>query len=263
MKELKSLKEKVYHTMMSPIKQNQKVAMFFDNFVFQIIKDHASWKLSDKKTTDVLKEIDHLHQCANKNRFTPWEDRVLEEDINILTTIIPFEMTQGTHTPIKWKGHNVFKSCHDIMLYLQLLSEIKPKTIIEFGTGSGGSALLLADIHRDCIIKTYDILDCKFNNKNIEFEKIDLTESFPDLKNLVGPIVVIEDAHVNVTNVLLKTDEVLSSGDYLIIEDSFPKHESIAMFLRHAKNKYVVDTYYTDFFGRNSTSAKNSILKVI
>jgi cephalosporin hydroxylase len=80
------------------------------------------------------------------------------------------------------------------------------------------------------------------------------------LRSAPRPYLVIEDAHVNAHEVLLHIDEFLVKGDYLFIEDSLSKSGSLKRFLSARPQRYLVDTYYTDFFGRNATSAINSIL---
>ena len=91
-------------------------------------------------------------------------------------------------------------------------------------------------------------------------------ESAKTVKNMKGikkgKKLIIEDAHINVTEVLLSADSFLSKGDYLIVEDSAEKVKDIAYFLDKAQNKYLVDNYYVDFFGRNCCSAVDSIFIV-
>jgi cephalosporin hydroxylase len=71
---------------------------------------------------------------------------------------------------------------------------------------------------------------------------------------------IVEDAHKNVREVLRHLDGFLIEGDYLFVEDSLDKHEALGAFLSDCPNRYRVDTRYTDFFGRNATSAIDSIL---
>jgi hypothetical protein len=48
-------------------------------------------------------------------------------------------------------------------------------------------------------------------------------------------------------------------GDYVVIEDSASKKDDITRFLLGTPGCYAVDTYFTDFFGRNVTCAQDSI----
>jgi hypothetical protein len=70
---------------------------------------------------------------------------------------------------------------------------------------------------------------------------------------------VIEDAHINVHDVLDHIDGFLARGDYLFVEDSRDKSGDLAKFSNARANRYKVDTRYIDFFGRNATCAANSI----
>ena len=54
--------------------------------------------------------------------------------------------------------------------------------------------------------------------------------------------------------------QYLSPGDYLVVEDSDVKREALRPFLAAHPGDYLVDTRFTDNFGRNATCAANSIL---
>jgi len=75
-------------------------------------------------------------------------------------------------------------------------------------------------------------------------------------------ILVIEDAHVNVSSVLHTVNKFLKSGDYLIVEDSDSKQKHIEEFTKKEPQKFMVDQYYLDFFGTNMTCSVDSIFKV-
>jgi cephalosporin hydroxylase len=75
------------------------------------------------------------------------------------------------------------------------------------------------------------------------------------------PWLVIEDAHVNVLEVLRHFHRHLASGDYLVVEDSEHKRDALAQFAAETAGCYQVDTRYTDFFGRNATSAADAVLR--
>ena len=75
--------------------------------------------------------------------------------------------------------------------------------------------------------------------------------------------IIIEDAHVNLLNVLGEVDKMLNKNDYLIIEDSAKKQQCISEFMRISKNNYSADQFFLDFFGMNSTCCIDSIFKVV
>jgi len=234
------------------------IPTFFDNFVFHVLQNGY------KDDGGVLRSIIE----SKKIRFSTFEDRI--KKIKSLPEV-PVDnytyLTQGVHSVYKWKGMDMFKSNVDLSVYSMMIDELKPDTIIEYGSGNGSSAIWLSDmcnIHNlNTKIISYDINKVNLNYSKVEFKNIDLKDLELNKSDLVGRKIVIEDAHQHVHDVLVKTDLFLQSGDYLVIEDSECKQDIIFNFLNIAKNKYVVDNYYVDFFGINSGSTKNSIFKVV
>lgn len=231
------------------------IPTFFDNYVFYLLEN--GYNDEEKVLTSIIE--------SKIKRFLSFEERI--EKIKFLPLENYTYLTQGVHSVFKWKGMNMFKSSIDLSVYTMLIDEIKPDTIIEYGSGNGSSAIWLSDmcsIHQlETEVISYDINEVNVKHSNITFKTIDLKDLKLDKKDLNGRKLVIEDAHSYVYDVLLKTDLFLQSGDYLIIEDSQSKQDIIFNFLNSAKNTYVVDNYYVDFFGVNCGSTKNSILKVI
>ena len=45
----------------------------------------------------------------------------------------------------RYRGREFLKSPFDVVLYLQLIDRLRPRTVIEIGTKEGGSALWFAD----------------------------------------------------------------------------------------------------------------------
>ena len=52
---------------------------------------------------------------------------------------------------------------------------------------------------------------------------------------------------------------ILMPGDYLVVEDSDVKRDDIRTFVTAHPGGYLVDTRFTDNFGRNATCAADSI----
>ena len=175
----------------------------------------------------------------------------------------------------KWKDLILMKDPMTLTIYLQLLQELKPKTIIEFGTFEGGSALWMSDtmgsLGLSCHIHTFDIRAEKVklpDLENLSFHKLDnfkirdFVDSNLDLfASLNHPILVVEDSHKNVSELLSCIDEFLDAGDYLIVEDTLDKskYEKMNGFL--LDHEYLVDSYYCDFWGINNSWNINSFLK--
>jgi cephalosporin hydroxylase len=134
-----------------------------------------------------------------------------------------------------WKGIPFLKGCTEIALYSMLLYELCPKTIIEIGALSGGSAIWLAD-HLElfqiegcvyCIDIDLSLLDEKAKTDSrvhfLEGDCNNMGAIMPPelLSGLAHPWLIIEDAHANAVGVVEYFHENgLKSGDYLIVEDT-------------------------------------------
>ncbi len=100
------------------------------------------------------------------------------------------------------------------------------------------------------------------------------------LNTLPHPLILIDDAHVNIGGVYSHFHQfALRSGDYLIIEDTIPwipgtfgkaasetewgdwKWQEIRKFFAEHEAAYHIDRYYTDFFGYNVTWNWNGFAK--
>jgi cephalosporin hydroxylase len=177
-------------------------------------------------------------------------------------------MSQGVFDCLQWKGMPLFKTVFDFSIYPMLLWELKPKTIIELGSGTGASAVWLADLARlfgiGSKVYSVDLKKPEANHEEITFiegdcRTIDRALDEGLLRHIAHPWMIVEDAHVNVHGVLNYLHSYLIQGDYVIVEDSAGKVNDIREFLSNTPACYKVDTYYTDFFGRNVTSAQDSI----
>ncbi len=134
-----------------------------------------------------------------------------------------------------WKGISMDKSPFEIALYPMLIYELQPRTIIELGAETGGSAVWLADQLKafDIDGKVYSVdIDLSLlderarNNSGIHFLEGDcnkIEEILPPelLANYEHPWLIVEDVHVNVDGLLdYFHHNGLRSGDYVIIEDT-------------------------------------------
>ena len=248
--------------------QNQShIPTFFDNAV---VSQLISRNNGDNDFCDIFEKSLN----SKDNRFVSYLNRIqnIEKSYsnNQIFGGLPFLASQGIHSLIKWKGVNLYKSTFDLTIYTMLLDELKPDYIIELGSGLGSSAVWMADTCNSLGLKThvysFDIIKPNLKHKNVSFIKQDINnlEEFSKLKflkNINGKKIIIEDAHVNIDNVLNFFDKYLKKDDYLIIEDSSGKQKSIKKFTDLKDAKYKVDQFYLDFFGTNITSCVNSIFK--
>lgn len=173
----------------------------------------------------------------------------------------------------KWQSLTLMKDPMTLTVYQQLLQDLKPKTIIEFGSYEGGSALWINDIlsifQNNFMIHTFDINsdNYKVNNEKIKFHHLDnynikqyLIENDNIFKNIEHPVIVIEDSHINVKEVLFEIDRYLIAGDYVIVEDAIDLNKNKITKDFAIEANYLVDTKYCDFWGYNNTYNLNSFL---
>ena len=247
--------------------QNQNhVPTFFDNA--------TTYHLTQNKNSKIdYCQIFQNGQNSKNNRFVSFEERInslSKFNHNQLYNGLPFLASQGIHSLLKWKNIPLFKTTYDLSIYSMILQEVKPDIIIELGSGEGGSAIWLADQANVIGLKTrvysLDIKVPKIKHKNVTFLNVDLnnvkniynSQLFSDLQ---GKKIILEDAHVNILNVLNFFDKILNKEDYLIVEDSENKQKEINTFMQNKTQKYKLDQFYLDFFGTNITSCINSIFR--
>ncbi len=216
----------------------------------------------------------------DRGRFIPYDERqkVVKSvfdttDVGFLTEHErhrSFAMSQGRFDCVSWKGENLYKTAFDMAIYQMLIWELKPRTIIEIGSGNGASAVWMADLAKafaiDCEIFSLDINSPRMKSEDVNFLVGDcnfVQDVFTDelLVKLPHPWLVVEDAHINVHGVLSHLHRHISVNDYLIVEDWEDKSDEIARFIGDYPESYRVDTYYCDYFGRNVTCSQDSILR--
>ena len=190
-----------------------------------------------------------------------------------------------------YRGSGILKTTYDMVVYYQLFSDLKPKTILEMGTFTGASALWFADsiksLGLDTQIYTVDYdptlvsesMKKKIpdNVKLIEGDCNKIAEVFPPemLKSLPHPWLVIEDGNIFFSSVVAHLNDFMEVGDYLVIEDTEPriptqvriysmddveiqqpwgthKLELLKKFVKSTGKQYMVDSFYTDYYGYNS-----------
>ena len=261
------------------------VPTFCDNRMLALIKqlqkldEHLPWEASiarlgsaGAELADALRRLQLFLWQRSQGRFVDFEQRFLPtpQGPRSQSDIGSYEMTvsQGLSDCLKWKGIKLFKTVYDFSVYTMLLWNLKPNTIIELGSGMGASAIWMADLMKmfeiEGHIYSVDIKKPELQYGGVTFIQGDclmISAVFEDefLRALPHPLLLIEDAHKNVYGVLHYFHSYMQQGDYLLVEDSDGKEVHIGKFLKQHPRSYKVDTYYTDFFGRNSTCAQDSI----
>jgi cephalosporin hydroxylase len=138
-----------------------------------------------------------------------------------------------TWSDTHWLGVPAQKCAFDLWVYQELLHELRPAVIVECGTANGGSALFLASIcdlleHGEVI--TVDIADEPGRPSHERITYLSGSSTEPEMvdrvKQLVAsraPVIVILDSdhsRDHVLNELRLYAPLVSSGSYLIVEDS-------------------------------------------
>jgi cephalosporin hydroxylase len=175
-----------------------------------------------------------------------------------------------------YKGLIHFKPPCDLVLYTNLIWELAPATIIEFGALQGGSSLWFADqLETLCQIgsvHSFELLDrCIHPNAahpRLQFHQADLNDLMTLDRNLFltlpHPWLVIDDAHANVIGLLRFMSELMQAGDYYVIEDALlratPGQIGELVELCNSAT-LMVDSKYSDAFGYNVTCAPNGWLR--
>jgi cephalosporin hydroxylase len=192
---------------------------------------------------------------------------------------ITFILSQGYKRGLVWRGIPLGKTCWDISIYQQLLQELKPQTLIEFGTGLGGSTLFFLDHcrlfglstkvitmdvnHRDVNLQVLGEKSIRFIHGDVK--KIAATLPAQELATFPHPWLIVEDCHQEVPLIVRHLHPHMVSGDYLIIEDIATSEKGSFEILQAIQSlppgSLMVDTFYTDMFGHNITCAPDSIFR--
>ncbi len=282
---LKRAAGELFDQVQSKVEERQQgVPTFFDNFVLRTISQLRQldllrpWEqsceglggLEGQRLRDGLQRLRRYLTRRAAGRYVALAERrgsaaaIPRSEVDGATMV----MSQGTGECLTWKGQPLFKTVFDLALYAMILWEVKPKTVIELGSGSGASAVWLAD-HLKCYGLEGRVLSLDLRAPSLDYDGVTfmtgdcerIAEALPAdlLSGLPHPWVAVEDAHVNVLGVLSHLHGFSRPGDCLIVEDSTIKTDALDSFAERFPGCYQLDTHYTDFFGRNATSCFDSI----
>nr|WP_232066771.1 CmcI family methyltransferase [Mycobacterium parmense] len=194
----------------------------------------------------------------------------------------------GVFNHMTWMGVMCQKSASDMWNYQEILFELKPSLVIEFGTNQGGSALFFASVMRQ-IGAPFKVLSVDVYHGPLEPRaRRDSDILFVESRSTVpavaqhiqrlkeeypGRIFAILDSDHSMNHVLAEMKllrPLLSAGDYLIVEDSNMNghpvlpgwgpgpYEAIEAYEREFPNDYKHDVARENKFGW--TQAPNGYL---
>ncbi len=182
-----------------------------------------------------------------------------------------------------YRGLRCLRNPIDLALYLQILQELSPTTVIEIGTKEGGSAVWFGDMLKVSGMqgKVYSIdlepPPLKVLTSNVWFlrgDESDLGGVDLDWGRLPHPWLVIQDAshqYAGVLKSLRFLNKYMVAGDYLVVEDGYLAElgedwsrsggpgRAIAEFLWETDG-WEIDERYCDWFGANVTANTNGWL---
>lgn len=175
----------------------------------------------------------------------------------------------------------------EIALYMRLIQQVRPASIIEIGSLSGGGAVWMGDLLNTFGINgrviSIDLVPPEpfFVPANVSFLRGDAADlghllTAELIATLPRPWLIIEDSshHYAVTLAAMRFfDPLLQSGEYIVVEDGILTalgHDgdyeggparAIAEFLEERGRSYEIDASYCDQFGVNLTGNPNGYLR--
>ena len=187
-----------------------------------------------------------------------------------------------------WMGITCWKSVSDMWNYQEILYELKPSLVIEFGTNQGGSALFFATIMKQ-LGKPFKVLSVDITHKPLDPSArrdpdilfVESSSTVPAIAEQIrslrsefpGKVFAILDSDHTMDHVLAEMKllrPLLSAGDYLLVEDSSVNghpvlpgwgpgpYEAIEAYEREFPGDYTHDTEREKKFGW--TQATNGFL---
>lgn len=184
-----------------------------------------------------------------------------------------------------YKGVRCLKDPSDLAIYLKLIWDLRPKTLIEIGSNQGGGALWFADMLSisgiGCPVVSIDTVPVTgFSDPRIAFlagdaARLGDTMTAEMRAALPHPWLVVEDsAHTyDVTLAALRFfAEITHPGDVVVIEDGVlddlgmadayggGPNRAVAEFFEAWPETFRVLTQYCDMFGQNATYNPNGYL---
>lgn len=216
--------------------------------------------------------VSDYYQFSQRPRYERYSQRATRTPgsawLSWDTCALHFNASQGATECLSWRGLPLFKTVFDFAIYPMLISELKPSTIVELGSGTGASAVWFADLLRlngiNGRVYSVDLHAPAVRDPDVHFIQGDCSNigsvlASDHLRKYPHPWLVIEDMHVNTLGVLIHFADLMERGDYIVVEDSRSKRGELQAFDERYGSSFHIDSRYCDFFGHNSTCSADSI----
>jgi cephalosporin hydroxylase len=191
---------------------------------------------------------------------------------------------QGT-LRYRYRDRLCSKSPIDMAIYLRMLQDIRPRTLIEIGSKAGGSALLFRDYGR-MLDLPLEVVSIDLKCPNVDYEGVTFFEGdVNDLqtvfdRNRLGerprPWLVVEDSAHTASACMAALRFFagrLMPGEWMAMEDGIldelgltekyggGPNKAIAEFFQVYPGVFEIGTQYCDMFGSNATFNPNGYLR--
>lgn len=254
------------------VKRHYPDAVKPDEAMTDLDRKKLGWLAGPRAGRTVVAKAEES-KLENSNRFQLPSQRLLR---NIGTAWRNASLEDAYTIRCGYKGLLNWKTPYDLVLYSNLLWELQPRTIIEFGALQGGSALWFADqldvmcgegeVHS--FERAIECVSPRARHPRLHFHQVNLldlaTLDRKLFRALPHPWLVVDDAHADVPGLFaLMSEEFMQEGDYFVIEDILARYslKNWTDFMSSIEREgFVVDSRYTDAFGYNMTCAPNAWL---
>lgn len=143
------------------------------------------------------------------------------------------EKGNSTYSELRWFGSHILKTPMDLLIYQEILNELKPDVVVETGTYKGGSALFVAhmmDLIGKGRVVTIDIEAYPEVPKHDRITYLVGSSTDPGIvqqvKDAIRPgetvMVLLDSDHSmkHVLNEIHAYHELVTPGSYLVVEDT-------------------------------------------
>jgi hypothetical protein len=141
-----SVKKEIAHRLAAEMDTQSNVPSFL-HYYLQRRLIHDDW------TPQAAFVASRYLRRRREERFVSWQQRQQHVEELAREPVRGSELghvqllySQGAGPTFRWRGVPCFKTVYDLAIYAMLIDELRPATIVELGSGAGGSALLFADL---------------------------------------------------------------------------------------------------------------------